>query len=46
MGVPASWVIGYRDGDTWREVASPSGYGTDEDRYNRTTFAPVTTAPP
>ncbi|MEH0573418.1 discoidin domain-containing protein [Streptomyces sp. B21-108] len=43
VGVPASWVIEYRDGDTWREVASPSGYGTDEDRYNRTAFAPVTT---
>ena len=43
VGVPASWVIEYRDGDTWREVASPSGYGTAEDRYNRTTFTPVTT---
>ncbi|MFF3333854.1 Ig-like domain-containing protein [Streptomyces sp. NPDC002888] len=43
VGVPASWVIEYRDGDTWREVASPSGYGTEEDRYNRTTFTPVTT---
>ncbi|MFF0160714.1 Ig-like domain-containing protein [Streptomyces sp. NPDC005263] len=43
VGVPSSWVIEYRDGDTWREVASPSGYGTAEDRYNRTTFTPVTT---
>jgi hypothetical protein len=43
VGVPESWVVEYRDGDTWREVASPSEYGTAEDRYNRTTFTPVTT---
>lgn len=43
VGVPASWVIEYRDGDTWREADSPSGYGTAEDGYNRTTFTPVTT---
>ncbi|MCT9141612.1 Ig-like domain-containing protein [Streptomyces violarus] len=43
VGVPASWVIEYRDGDTWREVPAPSGYGTAENRYNRTTFTPVTT---
>ncbi|MET9834394.1 Ig-like domain-containing protein [Streptomyces sp. NPDC006385] len=43
VGVPESWVIEYRDGDTWREVDSPTGYGTAEDRYNRTTFTPVTT---
>ncbi|GGZ29094.1 Ig-like domain-containing protein [Streptomyces poonensis] len=45
VGVPESWVIEYRDGDdgTWREVPSPDGYGTAEDRYNRTTFASVTT---
>ena len=43
VGVPASWVIEYRDGDTWREVPAPSGYGTEENRYNRTTFTPVTT---
>ncbi|GKQ37847.1 Ig-like domain-containing protein [Streptomyces sp. A012304] len=43
VGVPASWVIEYRDGDSWREVGSPSGYGTAEDAYNTTTFTPVTT---
>ncbi|GGK61464.1 carbohydrate-binding protein [Streptomyces flaveus] len=43
VGVPASWVIEYLDGDEWREVRQPSGYGTAENSYNRTTFAPVTT---
>ncbi|WND23456.1 Ig-like domain-containing protein [Streptomyces violaceus] len=43
VGVPASWAIEYRDGDTWHEVPAPSGYGTAENRYNRTTFTPVTT---
>jgi hypothetical protein len=43
VAVPASWEIEYWDGKDWRKAGAPSGYGTAEDRYNRTTFAPVTT---
>ena len=42
--VPASWRLSYRDGDTWKLVTTSDRYGVDKDRYNRLTFAPVTTA--
>ncbi|MFC7099372.1 discoidin domain-containing protein [Nonomuraea rubra] len=41
--VPASWELRWLDGDQWRPVASPSGYGVARDTVNRVTFSPVTT---
>jgi len=41
--VPESWKLLYRDGQQWKPVENPSAYGTELDRYNRTTFAPVET---
>ena len=39
--VPASWRLFYNDGKTWKPVEGVSGYGTQRDRVNRTTFRPV-----
>ena len=44
VGVPSSWVIEWWDGSGWRAVTDPSGYGTAENAYNPTDFAPVTTS--
>ncbi len=41
--VPQSWRLLYQDGKEWKPVASASEYGTIVDKYNRVTFAPVTT---
>lgn len=41
--VPESWKLLYKDGNTWKEVKNPSGYGTELDKYNKVTFDPVTT---
>jgi len=41
--VPASWRLLRRDGEGWTEVSSASGYGVEKDRFNVTTFDPVTT---
>ncbi|GAA3707781.1 hypothetical protein GCM10022224_086680 [Nonomuraea antimicrobica] len=41
--VPASWELHWLDGDQWRPVGSPSGYGVALDTVNRVTFDPVTT---
>ena len=41
--VPKSWRVLYRDGNEWKPVASPSGYGVAKDKYNSVTFIPVTT---
>ncbi|MHC4404839.1 MAG: hypothetical protein ACYTG0_34760, partial [Planctomycetota bacterium] len=41
---PKSWKLLCKDGDGWKPVAGASGYGTQIDRYNRTTFDPVDTA--
>jgi len=41
--VPKSWRLVYRDGDQWKPVANASGFGTELDQYNRTTFDPVVT---
>lgn len=39
--VPASWKLLYKDGDSWREVQSPSAYGTARDTANTVTFTPI-----
>ena len=41
--VPKSWKLLYRDGGKWKPVANASGYGTEKDKYNTTTFKPVKT---
>jgi hypothetical protein len=41
--VPASWRIEYKDGDQWKPVSNPSGYGVEKDQFNRVTFDEVTT---
>ncbi|MFH1266909.1 MAG: discoidin domain-containing protein [Planctomycetota bacterium] len=41
--VPKSWKLLSKDGDAWKPVAGASGYGTEIDKYNRTTFDPVET---
>lgn len=41
--VPASWRVTYLDGEEWRPVANPTGYGVAKDTYNRVDFDPVET---
>ena len=41
---PQSWKLFYRQGDTWQPVSSASAFGTEIDKYNRTTFDPVRTS--
>jgi len=41
--VPESWKLLYRDGDAWKPVAGASTFGTEPNKYNRTTFTPVET---
>lgn len=41
--VPASWKLLWRDGEAWREVPNPSGYGLKRDKMNAVTFDPVVT---
>lgn len=40
--VPKSWRLTYKAGDTWVPVSGASAYGTAPDKYNKTTFTPVT----
>lgn len=40
---PETWKLLYKSGNSWKEVPNPSGYGTETDKYNKTTFDPVTT---
>lgn len=40
---PASWRLYYKDGEAWKPVANPSGYGVALNRYNEVTFDPVKT---
>lgn len=40
---PESWKLLYKDGSAWKEVKNPSAYGTELDKYNVTTFDPITT---
>ena len=41
--VPASWQLFYKDGDAWKPVPNPSGYGVAANQYNEVTFDPVKT---
>jgi hypothetical protein len=41
---PASWRVLYREGDEWRPVEAKAPCPVERDRFNRVTFAPVTTA--
>ncbi len=41
--VPAAWRVLYREGDQWKAVNEADSYGVEKDRYNKTTFSPVTT---
>ena len=41
---PQSWKLLYKMGDTWQPVTGPSAFGTEIDKYNRTTFDPVQTS--
>jgi DUF1680 family protein len=40
---PASWRLLYRKDGGWKEVANPSGYGVETDKFNVTTFDAVET---
>lgn len=41
--LPKSWRLLYKDGDEWKPVRNPSGFGCEGNKYNRTTFDPVKT---
>lgn len=41
---PASWLILYRDGETWKPVETTEPYGVDRDKYNRVKFKSVSTS--
>ena len=43
-GLPKEWRLLWREGETWRSVSNPSGYGVEKDTFNRVTFDPVETA--
>jgi hypothetical protein len=42
--VPKSWRLLYRDGNEWKPLDTRDRYGVEKDRYNRVTFAPITTS--
>jgi hypothetical protein len=39
--LPGSWRVLYKDGAVWKPI--PAAYSVDKDKFNRATFAPVTT---
>jgi len=41
--VPQNWRLMCKDGDAWKAVTNPSGYGVEPDKFNEVTFTPVTT---
>ena len=41
--VPASWRLLYKSGTNWVTVDTKTAYGTERNRWNTITFAPVTT---
>ncbi|MBN2560801.1 MAG: glycoside hydrolase family 127 protein [Phycisphaerae bacterium] len=41
--VPQSWRLLYRDGNTWKPVANPRGFGVQKDRFNEARFDDVQT---
>ena len=43
FGMPASWKLYYKDGDSWKEVEAITPYTTAKDTYNRLDFKPVKT---
>ncbi|OOM72735.1 F5/8 type C domain protein [Clostridium puniceum] len=43
IDVPASYRIAYWDGKAWQDVKNPKGLGTEINKYNTTTFTPVST---
>jgi len=43
IDVPASYRIAYWDGNAWQDVKNPKGLGTEINKYNTTTFTPVST---
>lgn len=42
--VPEYWKLYYKEGNEWKEVRNSSGYGVEEDCYNRVTFDPIITS--
>jgi DUF1680 family protein len=40
---PDHWSLFYEDGNQWKPVDNPSGYGVEENKYNHVDFSPVTT---
>jgi hypothetical protein len=42
--VPQSWRVLYKDGDEWKPVENIGPYDVEKDRYNKSSFKPVTTA--
>lgn len=43
IDVPSSYRILYWDGKSWQYVKNPQGLGTEINKYNTTTFTPVST---
>jgi M6 family metalloprotease-like protein len=43
IDVPTSYNILYWDGTAWQNVKNPKGLGTQINKYNTTTFTPITT---
>jgi hypothetical protein len=41
--VPASWRLLYREGNTWRPVATTADYGVAVNAWNTVIFTPITT---
>ncbi len=41
--LPESWKLLWKDGENWKEVENPSGYGVAADGFNRVLFRPVFT---
>lgn len=41
--VPKSCKLLYKDGESWKEVSNPEGYGVEINKFNKTTFDPVET---
>jgi DUF1680 family protein len=42
--LPQSWRLTWKNGDQWKPVENTVPYGTAKDRYNTTSFKPVTTS--
>ncbi|WP_321478932.1 glycoside hydrolase family 127 protein [uncultured Bacteroides sp.] len=42
--VPASWMLYYKEGNTWKKVENKNPYEVKKDCYNKLNFKPVTTS--